>query len=90
MALRACVRACVRLPAPPRPSCTRARTPPVYCPALQAAMMRYMNDTEVMSKLGRKFQEALKDPELQVGWGGVGWGGGRAGGLRAVGGLAGG
>ena len=25
-----------------------------------------MNDTEVMSKLGRKFQEALKDPELQV------------------------
>lgn len=25
-----------------------------------------MNDPEVMSKLGRKFQEALRDPELQV------------------------
>ncbi|GAB4816755.1 hypothetical protein N2152v2_003801 [Parachlorella kessleri] len=32
----------------------------------QGAMARYMNDTEVMSKLGRKFQEALKDPELQA------------------------
>lgn len=33
----------------------------------QEAMMKYMTDTEVMSKLGKKFQELLKDPEFKVG-----------------------
>ncbi|KAL4438040.1 hypothetical protein ABPG77_004261 [Micractinium sp. CCAP 211/92] len=32
----------------------------------QGAMMKYMQDEEVMSKLGRKFQEAMKDPQLQA------------------------
>ena len=33
----------------------------------QGAMMKYMQNEEVMSKLGKKFQEAMKDPQLQVG-----------------------
>ena len=28
--------------------------------------MKYMQDEEVMAKLGRKFQEAMKDPQLQA------------------------
>ena len=32
----------------------------------QEAMMKYMTDTEVMSKLGKKFQELLKDPEFKA------------------------
>ena len=32
----------------------------------QGAMMKYMNDPEIMSKIGRKFQEALTDPEFRA------------------------
>lgn len=32
----------------------------------QQAMLKYMNDTDVMSKLGKKFQEAIADPEIQA------------------------
>ena len=31
----------------------------------QAAMMKYMNDPEMMSKMGKKFQEAMNDPEFR-------------------------
>ena len=31
----------------------------------QGAMMKYMNDPEIMAKVGRKFQEALNDPEFR-------------------------
>lgn len=40
-----------------------------------------LQDEEVMSKLGRKFQDAMKDPQLQVGSGAAAgqsdWAGGR-------------
>ncbi|KAL6772367.1 hypothetical protein ACKKBG_A29950 [Auxenochlorella protothecoides x Auxenochlorella symbiontica] len=32
----------------------------------QEAMLKYMGDTDIMSKLGRKFQEAMADPEMQA------------------------
>lgn len=32
----------------------------------QASMMTYMQDPEVMTKLGKKFQDVMKDPELQA------------------------
>ena len=31
----------------------------------QSAMMKYMNDPEMMSKMGKKFQEAMEDPEFR-------------------------
>lgn len=32
----------------------------------QGALMKYMNDPEIMSKVGRKFQEAMNDPEFRA------------------------
>jgi len=32
----------------------------------QEAIMKYMNNPEIMSKIGRKFQEALNDPEFRA------------------------
>jgi hypothetical protein len=32
----------------------------------QEALMKYMNDPEIMSKVGRKFQEAMADPEFRA------------------------
>lgn len=32
----------------------------------QGALMKYMNDPEIMSKVGRKFQEAMSDPEFRA------------------------
>ena len=32
----------------------------------QGAMLKYMDDEEVMTKLGKRFQEAMQDPELQA------------------------